>query len=70
MDIRFVTEGRGDAVAVMAGEGGQLLASAQALDANRRACGEGDRRAALHGRGRAKLWISWRRTASISRACW
>jgi leucyl aminopeptidase len=33
MDVRFVTEGRGDAVAVMAGEGGQLLPAAQALDA-------------------------------------
>ena len=33
MDIRFVTEGRGDAVAVMAGENGQLLPAAQALDA-------------------------------------
>ncbi|MDX2273876.1 MAG: leucyl aminopeptidase [Hyphomonadaceae bacterium] len=32
MDVRFVTEGRGDAVAVMAGEGGQLLPAAQALD--------------------------------------
>jgi len=33
MDVRFVTEGRGDAVAVMAAEGGQLLPAAQALDA-------------------------------------
>ncbi len=32
MDIRFVTEGRGDALAVMAGENGQLLGAAQALD--------------------------------------
>ncbi|HVY85107.1 MAG TPA: leucyl aminopeptidase [Caulobacterales bacterium] len=33
MDVRFVTEGRGDAVAVMATEGGHLLPAAQALDA-------------------------------------
>ncbi len=33
MDIRFVTAGGGDVVAVMAGEGGQLLPAAQALDA-------------------------------------
>ncbi|MES1201454.1 MAG: leucyl aminopeptidase [Pseudomonadota bacterium] len=32
MDVKFVTEGRGDAVAVMATEGGQLLAGAQHLD--------------------------------------
>ena len=33
MDIRFVTSGGGDAVAVMGGEGGQLFAAGQALDA-------------------------------------
>ncbi|MBL8538494.1 MAG: leucyl aminopeptidase [Hyphomonadaceae bacterium] len=33
MDVRFVTAGGGDVVAVMAGEGGQLLPAAQALDA-------------------------------------
>jgi leucyl aminopeptidase len=33
MDIQFVTEGHGDAVAVMASEGGTLLPAAQALDA-------------------------------------
>ncbi|MEZ5995833.1 MAG: leucyl aminopeptidase [Hyphomonadaceae bacterium] len=33
MDIRFVTASGGDVVAVMAGEGGQLLPAAQALDA-------------------------------------
>src|SRR5262249_42744153 len=33
MDIRFVTDGRGDALAVMAGGNGQLLGAAQALDA-------------------------------------
>jgi leucyl aminopeptidase len=33
MDVRFVTAGSGDVVAVMAGEGGQLLPAAQALDA-------------------------------------
>lgn len=33
MDVRFVNEGRGDAVAVMAGENGQLLPAALALDA-------------------------------------
>jgi leucyl aminopeptidase len=33
MDIRFVNGGGGDVVAVMAGEGGQLLAAAQAFDA-------------------------------------
>lgn len=32
MDIRFVAAGSGDVLAVMAGEGGELLASAQALD--------------------------------------
>lgn len=32
MDVRFVSEGRGDAVAVMAGENGQLLPAAHALD--------------------------------------
>jgi leucyl aminopeptidase len=32
MDIRFVTAGGGDVVAVMAGEGGDLLASGKALD--------------------------------------
>ena len=32
MDIQFVTEGRGDAVAVMAGDGAKLLPAAQALD--------------------------------------
>ena len=34
MDIRFVTEGRGDALAVMAGDNGQLLPAAQALDSS------------------------------------
>jgi leucyl aminopeptidase len=33
MDIKFVTAGNGDVLAVMAGEGGQLLPAAQALDA-------------------------------------
>ncbi|MGD9965697.1 MAG: leucyl aminopeptidase [Hyphomonadaceae bacterium] len=33
MDIRFVTAGGGDVVAVMAGEGGELLAAGKALDA-------------------------------------
>ncbi len=33
MDIRFVTSGGGDAVAVMGGEGGHLFAAGQALDA-------------------------------------
>ena len=33
MDIRFVTGASGDVVAVMAGEGGQLMPAAQALDA-------------------------------------
>jgi leucyl aminopeptidase len=33
MDIQFVTEARGDAVAVMASEGAHLLPAAQALDA-------------------------------------
>ena len=32
MDIRFVTSGSGDAVAVMGGEGGQLFAAGQGLD--------------------------------------
>jgi leucyl aminopeptidase len=32
MDIQFVTEGSGDVVAVMAGEGGEFLAAAKALD--------------------------------------
>ncbi|MGE3929797.1 MAG: M17 family peptidase N-terminal domain-containing protein, partial [Hyphomonadaceae bacterium] len=33
MDVKFVSESRGDALAVMAAEGGQLLPAAQALDA-------------------------------------
>ena len=33
MDIKFVTAGGGGVLAVMAGEGGQLLPAAQALDA-------------------------------------
>jgi|CXWL01.1.fsa_nt_gi leucyl aminopeptidase len=33
MDIQFVTEGAGDTLAVMAGEGGELLGAAKALDA-------------------------------------
>ena len=33
MDITFVTEGRGEALALMAGEGRQLTAAGQALDA-------------------------------------
>jgi len=34
MDIRFVTSGGGDAVAIMGGEGGQLFAAGQTLDAS------------------------------------
>jgi leucyl aminopeptidase len=33
MDVRFVTEAKGDAIVVMATEGGQLTAAGQALDA-------------------------------------
>lgn len=33
MDIRFTATGAGDVVAVMAGEGGELLPAAKALDA-------------------------------------
>ena len=32
MDVRFVSAGSGDVVAIMAGEGGHLAAAAQALD--------------------------------------
>ena len=32
MDIRFVTAGSGDVVAVMASDGGELLAAGKALD--------------------------------------